>query len=147
MSIIHLLAGVSASALCGAGFVGAGGATGQSEAQPTENGAGFRYGTDGVIQTYTTTDPIVYSGSTKYIGSCPASAYDHKWDAVSGLGADFSILENTWTQCSVTALAITMAETDEGTYQEVVDFSLRRRSDSVVVSVNRITITLVVDPP
>ncbi len=130
---------------CNAGLVTAYSAS-DTQAEPTTTEASVRYGTDGVRQKYEDNNNV-YSGSGVYIGQCAVSNYDHKWDAVSGADGVLSIAENTWAQCSVTALSLSLSEQDEGSYARVVDFSLRRRSDNFVVSVVRITVSLTVQAP
>ena len=117
-----------------------------TQAEPTTTEASVRYGTDGVRQKYEDNNNV-YAGTGKYIGDCAASDYDHSWTNVSGTDGSLTLAENTWAQCSVTALSLSLSEQDEGSYVRVVTVKLRRRSDSFQVSAIQVTVSLTVQPP
>jgi len=147
MTIQRMMAVMGAvdAGLCTAGITSAYSAS-DTQAEPTTTEASIRYGTDGVRQKYEDNNNV-YAGTDSYIGSCAASEYDHRWTQVSGTDGSFSLAINTWAQCSVTALWLSLSEQDEGSYTRTVNFELRRRSDSVTISTVQVTVSLTVDPP
>lgn len=112
---------------------------------PTDAWVGAKWHSNGDISMYeaTTQGFGAVSGQT-WIGSsslhgCAATEYDFKWEKILGDTPTVSnITVNTWTKASLGDMEIENSATGSNSSTgNTIQFSLRRRSDNVVILVDR----------